>query len=262
MQEETYYVGAYWGVRQESMGQCAQRAELFFHMLARCDPSLGQWYRPGRGPRGSPGHLVRTADRAELEALLLRGRIRTDVDKEVIEDLGFRLNVWNQRPDAQATKLSISSGVYTEWVSNVCLLDLPSQGEAAERMLTAPVLSQALECMATAWDPDWGVVSTQYAIDLLPKTQNGEARVGWMTYFSRRRGTVPPLPAPVRIEPVGSLGTLVILTPERFTASNPAHIALGLRVQELLSRAGLLKPHAPECGLGKLFESGRRPPLR
>jgi hypothetical protein len=45
----------------------------------------------------------------------------------------------------------------------------------------------------------------------------------------------------VRIEPVGELGTLVILTPERFTVSNPEHVELAERVRELLHRAGLLQ---------------------
>jgi hypothetical protein len=239
---ETYYVGAYWGARREDVGECARRAELFFHRLARCDASLGQWYRRGRVARGSPGHLVRTNDREELEELFLQGRNRTDVGKSVIEDLGFSLHAWNQRPDAKATTLQMSCGVYAETFSNVCLMDLPSEGEAAERMLNVSTLVQVMSCMAIAWDPDWGVANTSLTMDLIPRTVKGEARVGWMTYLARRRGTVPPLPAPVRIEPVGSLGMLVILTPERFTASNPDHIALGRRVHELLDRAGLLKP--------------------
>jgi hypothetical protein len=69
--------------------------------------------------------------------------------------------------------------------------------------------------------------------------------VGWVTYFSRARGTVPPLPAPVRIEPVEDKGTLVILMPERFTVSNPEHLALAARVQALLDQAGLLHPLRP-----------------
>jgi hypothetical protein len=69
--------------------------------------------------------------------------------------------------------------------------------------------------------------------------------VGWMMYFSRLRGTMPPLPAPVRIEPVEDKGTLVILTPERFTASNSEHVALAARVHELLDSAGMLRKLQP-----------------
>jgi hypothetical protein len=189
---------------------------------------------------------VKTDDRKELEQLLLRGRNRATSNRSVVEELGFGLHVWNESREAGLTTLDISCGGYTEWVSNVCLLSPPSRGEASERLLTVPVLAQVMECMATAWDPDWGVVASDNALDLIPQTDEWAVRVGWLTYFARRLGTVPPLPAPVSIKPVGALGTLVILTPERFTVSNPEHIAQGLRVRELLNRAGLLSRPHPE----------------
>jgi hypothetical protein len=65
--------------------------------------------------------------------------------------------------------------------------------------------------------------------------------MGWLMYFSHRRGELPPLPAPVRVEPVEDKGTLVILTPERFNGHDPAHVALADQVRGLLDRAGLLK---------------------
>ena len=86
---EGYYVGAYWGPRKETALECARRAELFFHMLARCDPSFPHWYHAGRGfPRELPGWLLRP-EVGELEKFFLKGRSRTDVGKVVIEDLGY-----------------------------------------------------------------------------------------------------------------------------------------------------------------------------
>jgi hypothetical protein len=66
-----------------------------------------------------------------------------------------------------------------------------------------------------------------------------------LTYLSRRQGTIPPLPAPVRIEPVGTLGWLLILSPEPMTASNPEHVAFTARIRELLDRAGLIERPEP-----------------
>ncbi|KFE63927.1 hypothetical protein DB31_2339 [Hyalangium minutum] len=83
------------------------------------------------------------------------------------------------------------------------------------------------------------VTSTAHRDSVTEKPKAGTF-VGWVMYFSRLRGPVPPLPAPVRIERVEDKGTLVILTPERFTVSNPEHVALAARVHELLARAGLL----------------------
>ncbi|MDC0707361.1 Imm52 family immunity protein [Stigmatella sp. ncwal1] len=207
---------------------------------------MKQWYKAfkGKRPRNSPGQTMPVDDLKTLETLLFEGMNRATVDKSAIKELGFGLHVWNQRPDGRSTRVHIQCGGYSDFVGNYCLVTPPSEGDAMERLLSEPTRIQLLECMTTAWDPDWGVVSTNRSLDLIAKNREREARVGWMTYISRRRGTVPPLPAPVRIQPVGSLGMLIILTPERFTASNPEHIALGRRVRELLERANVLSPRS------------------
>ncbi|WNG54368.1 hypothetical protein F0U59_05915 [Archangium gephyra] len=242
--QDKYYMGAYWGPRQETALECARRAELFFHMLARCDPSFGQWYRAGRGfPRELPGWPV-CPEMKELESLLLKGRNRTDVGREVIEDLGFSQMVWNAK--REATEIHLSCGKYSPWGGpNLCLLYPPRQGAVRERLLRAPVLAEVLTSMVTAWDPDYAMVGSSQMVDLVEKG-GSEVRMGWLTYLSRRLGKLPPLPAPVRIEPVGTLGWLLVLSPEPMTASNPEHVAFTARVRELLDRAGLIQRPQPE----------------
>ena len=237
--QEDYYVGAYWGPRKETALECARRAELFFHRLARCDPSFAQWYRGGRkAPRGLPGHPV-DPDSRELEKLLLQSRICTDVDKEVIERLGFSQMMWNAKKEA--TEISLSCGGYSPWGGpNSCLLKPTRQSAVLNRLLCVPVLAEVLTSMVTAWDPDFAMASSSEMVDLVEKG-GFEVRVGWLTYLSRRLGTPPPLPAPVRIEPVGALGWLLVLSPEPMTASNPEHVAFTARVRELLDRAGLIE---------------------
>jgi immunity protein 52 of polymorphic toxin system len=246
---EGYYVGAYWGPRKETALECARRAELFFHMLARCDPSFTQWYHAGRGsPRELPGWPVRPQVE-ELEKLLLKSRSRTDVGKEVIEDLGFMRIMWNAKENA--TDLSLTCGGYAPSGSpNVCILHPTRERTVRERLLRVPVLTEVLTSMATAWDPDYAIAGSTEMVDLVRK-QKREVRVGWLTYLSRRLGTLPPLPAPVRIQPVGALGWLLVLSPEPMAASNPEHVAFTVRVRNLLDRAGLIaRPKAEPLGKG------------
>ncbi|EPX64002.1 hypothetical protein D187_005135 [Cystobacter fuscus DSM 2262] len=240
--QDSYYVGAYWGPRKETALECARRAELFLHMLARSDPSFTQWYRAGRGvPRELPGHPVR-ADITELEKLLLQGRIRAG--KEVMEDLGFMQIMWNAKKEA--TEIHLSCGGYSPWGGpNSCLLNPTRESPLRERLLRAPVLAEVLTSMATAWDPDFAMVSSTEMVRLVQK-RKWEVRVGWLTYLSRRLGRLPPLPAPVRIEPVGAIGWLLHLSPEPMTSSNPEHVAFTSRVRELLDRAGLIQLPEPE----------------
>jgi hypothetical protein len=179
----------------------------------------------------------------EWEQLFLRGMLRGDVGRKVIEEFGFREYVWNAKKER--TRLEFRCGAYSLGGVNSCLLDPPDKGPVRERILSAPVLAEVLTSMATAWDPDFAMASSTEMVRLMEKDRF-EVRVGWLTYLSRRLGTVPPLPAPVRIEPVGTLGWLLVLSPEPMTAHNPEHVAFTARVRELLDRAGLIERPEPE----------------
>ncbi|RKH01794.1 hypothetical protein D7X32_19140 [Corallococcus carmarthensis] len=134
--------------------------------------------------------------------------------------------------------------MYSEAVSNHCVLSLPSKGPNAGRLLTTSVLTDVVRSMGSSWEADWALAGSSAYRMQYREPDSAPFSLGWITYLSRRIGTVPPLPAPVRIEPVGDKGTLIILTPERFTVTNPEHIALARRVRELLALAGLIRSAA------------------
>nr|WP_306437713.1 immunity 52 family protein [Corallococcus sp. AB049A] len=171
-----------------------------------------------------------------------RRGVNRERGKPVIEQLGFSVTFGNGGGAYDSADLSISCGCYSEAVPNSCVLDLPTLGRSpnAERVISAPVLTHAVRSMALAMDPDWAVAMSHAFRDRGEEKDQAPPWVGWVTYFSKQRGTVPPLPAPVRIEPVEDKGTLIVLTPERFTVANPEHVALARRVRELLTRAGLI----------------------
>lgn len=234
---ETYYIGAYWRARQEDAEACARRLAALVQLLVPLDPLFATWFKGAKSLKES---LKRPLE-LELTSLqkYVQSRIMRDSARKPIEDLGFSIGLWNGHQGGNHAWLSIGCGGYSEFTGNRCVLEAPFEGLGSERVLTALFQAQALRGIATAWDPDWGVGISDAHRDII-EAKCPDVLVGWVTYLSRRLGRVPPLPAPVRIEPVEDKGTLVILTPERFTASNPEHIALAERVRELLDRAGLL----------------------
>ena len=237
---ETYYLGAYWGARKESAKECAERAALLLSSAPQVDPAFARWFQQG-GSRKDALKRPIEPDAPSLEKLLSRGRDR------VVEELGFRLSGWNgAQDDRDATSFDALCGGGSPRVSNFWLFDLPIQGPHADRVLSGPVLTDLLRATAIAWAPDWGVAMSHAHRDLLePERVPKAPYVGWVTYLAKPLGTVPPLPAPVRVQPVEDRGTLIILTPERLTVSNPDHVALARHVTELLTRAGLLQPMTP-----------------
>jgi len=238
---ETYYAGAYWGPRKESPEECARRLELLLAALPHVDLSFTNWFIQAKSLEESlkrPLELTHAA----LTQWIKRGTMRSDGGK-AMEDLGYSLGAWNGERNAyDASSVLIGCGRYHERGANRCLFHLPRRGPNAERVLTAPVLSGLVRSMALAWEPDRAVAMSHAHRDMVDKAGKTDVLLGWVTYLSRRRGTVPPLPAPVRIEPVEDKGTLIVLTSERFTASNPEHVELARRVRELLVKAGLMQP--------------------
>lgn len=232
---ETYYVGSYWLARPESAEACAQRAERFFHLLGRCDPAWNQWHDTAAEEASND---VVTPDAATFARMFQKKEYQSGKD-------GFRFMFFVGDTVPESTSASGNCGSAPPWVTSNCVLRLPSKGPVSERVLTATVMTDALRAMALAWEPEFGVATSHAHREMLVNRKGVGTFTGWVMYFSRQRGAVPPLPVPVRVEPVEDKGTLVILTPERFTVANPEHVALAARVHEVLHGAGLLRPLQP-----------------
>jgi hypothetical protein len=234
---ETYYLGAYWRARREDAAACAQRLAVLVRELAPIDPLFASWFKGSKSLKLSLQRPLDT-EPALLKTYIQRNLMRDDLRKPM-EDLGFSFVLWNGQQGGNHSFLRIGCGAYWEKASNCCVLRAPDEGPGSERVMTASFQAQALRALAIAWDPDWGVAMSHAHRDIIWEKRQ-DVLVGWVTYLSKRLGRVPPLPAPARIELVEDKGTLVTLTPELFTASNPEHLALAERVRELLDRAGLL----------------------
>jgi hypothetical protein len=235
---EAYRAGIYWPARWESAEQCAHRAETFFRLLSRCDPVFERWYEQA----DSLEEALQLEFAPQYETFL---RFFQNEENQLGRD-GFSLGAWTgQEGDGRGCAVRLTCGDASGAYPNVCFLYLPYQEPEAERVLCVSMLRGILRAMVQAWEPDWGVItSDDYRERMSPEGDVG-AFVGWLTYFSRQRGEVPALPEPARVETVEDKGTLVILTPERLSASNPEHVALGHRVQSLLDAKDLLRPVVP-----------------
>ncbi|WP_375760342.1 immunity 52 family protein [Corallococcus exercitus] len=234
---EKYYVGAYWPGRVESVESYARRAEVFFRLLGPAEPTFNRWFEKAGSRAAALRHPVVPDEESLLK--LFGKKYRND-------EASVSFSAWNGEPDGASTGVRLACGSTSELLGDLCVMDLPAGGEARERILTAPVLSQTLRAAALAWDPEWGVATSTAHRDRVSEFAVPGTFVGWVTYLSRRLGAVPPLPSPVRTEWIEDKGTLIVMCPERFTVSKPEHLALAEQVQDLLNRAGLLKPIQPQ----------------
>jgi hypothetical protein len=230
---ETFYAGAYWPGRKESAGKCARRAERFFRLLSQCDPIYARWFEQARSLEKAL-QLQFEPSYETFQRFFKRRKYREGAS-------GFSFSAWTGHvEDGYGGVVVLNCGCPVAPPPNSCLLDLPHAGPAGQRVLTASVLTEVVRAMVLAWEPDWGGAISEDYLELRNEPM-GPPYTGWVMYLSRGRGEVPPLPEPVRVEPVEDKGSLIILTPERFTVENPAHVALADQVRALLGQAGLLE---------------------
>jgi len=230
---DNYGVACSWSGRLEWDEHFIQRVAAWFRELSQIDPLLERWYVTGNTPKTA----VEISPTVEvLRELFTR--------KPYKDEMGLSFLAWNGREGPDHCSTNMRKAWMAGGYPAICVVDPPWRGEFAERFLTVDVLTRVLRAMVRVWEPDWaGVTSVEY--DRLihgTKDQLPDVDCGWLTFLSQRRGEVPPLPEPVRVESVDDKGTLIILTPERFTVSNPAHVALALEAHRTLDQAGLLGP--------------------
>ncbi|RKG57133.1 hypothetical protein D7X30_20535 [Corallococcus sp. AB011P] len=232
---ETYYAGCYWLARPEPVEDCARHLEAFLRELGPLEPSWSRWHEAADSYEEARRLQVQT-DAPTLTKLLGRKRNRS------LDSSNFWL--WAGENEDETSAVNGFCGGSSPHVNSVCVLEPPARGPVAERVLTAPVLTRVVRAMALAWQPEFALATSEQHRDLVAASPS-DTHVGWVTYLADFRGPVPPLPSSVQVEHIPDRGTLITLTQEKFSVSNPAHVALAADVQARLQAAGLLTPLRP-----------------
>lgn len=234
---ERFQAGAHWSCRKESAAECAARAGEFFQLLGRCDPAWARWFEYAYS-RKNALRLPFEPTAETFQRFFERKKYRLGRD-------AFYFDAWTgQEQTGRGGLLQLTCGSGTPFYPNGCLLHLPREEPAARRVLTVPVLKEVVRAMVRAWTPDRCTVVSEEDPASRRVVEADGACLGWLTYFSHAHTRVPALPRPARVELVDGLGSLIILTPEPFSAREPAHAELAGRVRERLEKAGLLHARA------------------
>ena len=238
---ENYYIGAYWHDRQEPLPACAMKASAIFTQLAQANPIFSEWFELGRTRREALRKLVRT-DELSLQSLMTRDRSRTDFNDILLPGLGYSLYLWNGRKDGEdAVNIDLECGSFGPYTVNRCLINLPSGEETRSHMMQVSILTKILLDIVNIFQPEsGGIYSSEY--NLLAPIKKRVPVIGWIMYLPVNPVTIPALPMPAQVLPLGVQGAFIILTEERFSVNNSAHVELAGQVATILDKAGLLEP--------------------
>ena len=185
---QRYIVGAYWPSRKETLDHCAARLQQFFVELEASDPAFLNWYERGRSRKDAVEKRVNATDIQYLRGLLDRGRNRRDVDHAIMEELGFRIGVWNGARDLKEAGINIACGLHWEdkqkrtTLYNSIVVDLPK--ELGDLKLYENII-KLVRAMVRVWEPSWAGVMSKNA---MVERDFDPARpfVDWIVYVNKR----------------------------------------------------------------------------
>ena len=226
---QKFMLGAYWDARADSLEKCTEDAAHFLFRLAEIDPLLASWYERGRSRKETLERKVDILDVQKLQDLLLAGRNRRDVGREVIDELGCKLSLWNGAVEEEAeASVSIHCGAYSARIGNSVIIDLPYQSESSEWVGRA---SSLLALTAEVWQPNWAGIMSKKA--MRERDFDGDNPfVDWMVYVPRRIAAVP---SPGRVEALNGLGSIVVVQPDPPVGEGHQELTRIRQVERLLT---------------------------
>ncbi|KOX19203.1 hypothetical protein ADK67_34205 [Saccharothrix sp. NRRL B-16348] len=176
---------AYWGARQETAEQIADRLRRFLRGLTAVSPAMfDTWYVDDPGV-ADYRPLRLDLDTADLVELVEAGRNRDGAT--VFEELGFQLVCWGSGSGPRETHLRAVVGNYSpRGGPNALVLRLGKTGSGADAGFYGSVVD-VLGCVAECWEPDWGFAGNSELRSLQRPAPPGTVYVGYAQYLSPRR---------------------------------------------------------------------------
>lgn len=234
---DSFYLGAYWGPRRESAGDCATRTVQLLRHLQALHPRLAHWRTVAR--KKSERRLVDlTVDAVEP----LFKHHYNDFCQPVPE-LGFDLWLSNSLPSASCRcVVSIGCGAWGDYVGNTCIVKFPGDQRALDELLDPPVAVRMIMHVVESMEPEWAILmSSKLRDEILDPFRTGRY-VGIVTYLASHKFRIPEcLDSPTKRIDISDHGSIFLLTEERFAIDNPDHIDAAKRLVKVMRKQGVFK---------------------
>ncbi len=230
---DSFYLGAYWSARRESVGDCATRIVQFLRFLEELHSECRLWWFY-QDAESAPQQIQLTIP--VLESLL---ESHYDDFGNCMEALGFCTLI----STTSGARFSINCGAYSDCSPSVncCVLNFPNDLTTINDILTSESTIRLVKEVVYAMEPDWAVLNSHNLREYLDPLRVNRY-VGVATYLSSRKFPAlrDPFPPSKRID-IPYLGSIILLTEEPFSMSNPQHLAIAKTVTKSFRKQRVFK---------------------
>jgi hypothetical protein len=171
----SYYFGAYWYCRKESISTLAGRLKAQLNGMAIILGANPEWWRLSEE---DDRELVRMPCSVHsVEAAVAASEEQIDGT----DDTKFRMSLDTSRDAQGAAGIWVSAGEVSEFVGNSFLLKFDSNDSTFGALLEEHTASEMLDLIITVWEPETAIV-THSSDRVERKEMRIGIKVGWLTY--------------------------------------------------------------------------------
>lgn len=176
---DSFYIGAYWGSRAESLYEIKDKVSQTFNRLMEIDEQFLNWYEGGMSRKKALEKKV-TLNNETIERLCLQQVKKGELDEKGIAKMGFLLGLWTGHKDEESSRVSftVGSSFTSPHLCNSCVVTIPFEGQARERLLRPEKAKAIIAIIVEIWNPDYAVLASNE----LNKALGIVNDIGWVTY--------------------------------------------------------------------------------
>ena len=183
---DSFSIRAYWGSCAEPLLQIVQKTTQMLTAFREIDSHFLKYCKGIN--RKSALYQKLSFDRESIRALCLANVKEAKLSKKGIAENGYVFGVCTGQRDAEASRILfvVGSSFHATGLSNSCIITLPNEGPARDRLLQPETSKRMLRTLVEIWSPDYAVLTS----DSLRNKMNVRNEVGWIT-FKRNMEHVP-----------------------------------------------------------------------
>ncbi len=153
--KHSFFIGAYWGARKESLEVCTEKLHNMFAFLQKVDSSFQYWYKTEKPKKGQPVEPIILSKNAIIN--LLAASLNYNDDGILNEDLGYTVHLKSGKDFSKAHVLSVTCGCYHKLIPNSVTLNI-GKNERHEHLTDKTALKDIYTAIVSIWNPNNGVI--------------------------------------------------------------------------------------------------------
>jgi hypothetical protein len=176
---DSFYIGIYWGSRPEPFGEITNKVIQTLKKLGELDEQFLNWYEQGMSRKKALEKKF-SLDAENIKKLCLE-RVKTgELNEKGYASNGFIFGLWTGHKEENSSSISfIVGGAFnTDKLKNSCVLKIPYEGGARERLLNYNKAREIIAELIKIWNADYAVLTSHELSNKL-KVVN---EIGWITY--------------------------------------------------------------------------------